>query len=193
MVAPSTIPTAPTTSSDWFVLTVKPQHERPVAHALAARGFEAFLPYYLAERRWSDRVKKVQVPLFPGYVFGQFELNRRPEMCTIPGYRSIVSFGGKPTPVDLQEIERIRRIVQADGLFEPHPFLKIGQSVRVTRGPLTGIEGILTQTSNSYRVVVNITILQRSVAVTLDPATVAPLSEPATPRIGAVTGNLRQA
>lgn len=158
----------PTPASGWLAISVKAQYEKVVADALIGRGFESFLPYYVAQRRWSDRVKKVQVPLFAGYVFGRFDWDRRSEVCTIPGYRSIVSFGGKPAPVDPHELEVIRRVVLADGLFEPHPFLRTGQTVRVTRGPLAGVEGILTDVTDSCQVVVSVSILQRSVAVKFD-------------------------
>jgi transcription antitermination factor NusG len=154
--------------SSWFAITVKVKYEKVVADALTARGLDAFLPYYVTLRRWSDRVKKLEVPLFSGYVFGRFDLERRSEVCTIPGYRSIVSFGGKATPVDPQELDVIRRVVQADGLFAPHPFLRMGQTVRVTRGPLAGVEGILTQMTDGFQVIVSVSILQRSVAVKLD-------------------------
>ena len=154
--------------SDWFAISVKTQFEKVVADALAGRGMDAFLPYYVAQRRWSDRVKKIQVPLFAGYVFGRFPWDRRSEVCTIPGYRSIVSFAGKAAPVDPQELEVIRRVVLSDGQFEPHPFLRTGQTVRVIRGPLTGVEGNLTQVTGSCQVVVSVSILQRSVAVKMD-------------------------
>jgi len=175
--------------SSWFAITVKIQYEKVVADALTARGLEAFLPYYVAQRRWSDRVKKIQVPLFSGYVFGRFDAERRSEVCTIPGYRSIVSFGGKPTPVDPQELEVIRRVVQADGLFEPHPFLRTGQTVRVTRGPLAGVEGILTQMTDGFQVIVSVSILQRSVAVKLDTSMIDVVSETGTRTRAASVGN----
>jgi transcription antitermination factor NusG len=164
-------------SSSWFAITVKTQYEKVVADALAARGHEAFLPYYVTQRRWSDRIKKIQVPLFAGYVFGRFDWNRRSEVCMIPGYRSIVSFGGKAAPVDPHELDVIRRVVQADGLFEPHPFLRTGQTVRITRGSLAGVEGILTQMTDSFQVVVSVSILQRSVAIKLDSSMVDIVSE----------------
>lgn len=164
-------------ASSWFAFTVKPQYERVFADALNGRGFEAFLPYYVTQRRWSDRVKKIQVPLFAGYVFGRFDWDRRPEVYTIPGYRSIVSFGGKAAPVDPEELDVIRRVVQSDGLIEPHPFLRTGQTVRVTRGPLAGLEGILTQMTDSCQVVVSVTLLQRSVAVKLDTSMIHVVSD----------------
>jgi transcription antitermination factor NusG len=176
-------------ASDWFAITVKAQYEKVFADALSGRGFEVFLPYYVAQRRWSDRIKKVQVPLFSGYVFGRFDWDCRNQVCTIPGYRSVVSFGGKAAAVDPHELDVIRRVVQSDGLFEPHPFLRTGQTVRVTRGPLTGVEGILTKISDSCEVVVSVSILQRSVAVKLDTSMIDIVRESGLRRRGAAMEN----
>jgi len=152
----------------WFAVVIKPQHERAVQEGLQLKGMESFLPTYLTTRRWSDRVKRLQLPLFPGYVFCRFERSERVPVLRTPGVRSIVSFGAEIVPVPEEEIDRIRLIVSSGAAVEPWPFLKIGQRVRVHTGALAGMEGILAEDRNVTRVVVSMEFLQRSVAVMLN-------------------------
>src|ERR1035441_6663225 len=95
----------------WFAVVIKPQHERAVQDGLCQKGLESFLPTYCAARRWSDRVKRLQLPLFPGYVFCRFEYGQRLPVLRTPGVRSIVSFGPEIIPVPNDDIDRIRRMV----------------------------------------------------------------------------------
>ena len=159
----------------WFALTVKPQHERTVHEGLTAKGMESFLPTSWSTRRWSDREKRLQVPLFPGYVFCRLEPAGRVPVLRTPGVRSIVSFGSEMIPVPEPEIEQIRRMLASGSAAEPWPFLKAGQRVFVHDGPMAGMEGILVEARNTCRVVVGIELLQRSVAVQLDRHHVTPL------------------
>jgi transcription antitermination factor NusG len=159
----------------WFALTTKPHHERAVQDGLLQRGLDCFLPTYCAARRWSDRVKRLQVPLFPGYVFCRFDYHHRVPVLRTPGVRSVLSFGAEAVPVPPDDIDRIRRIVTADCAVEPWPFLKDGQRVRVNHGPLTGLEGLLTEFRSNWRVVVGLDLLQRSVAVQFDRDQITPI------------------
>ena len=152
----------------WFAVVSKPQFERAVEQAVHQKGLECFLPMYCAARRWSDRVKRLQLPLFPGYVFCRLRRSSRVPVLRIPGVRSIVSFGAEPLAVPEQEIERVRLMASSGAAIEPWPFLKVGQRVRVQDGPLFGLEGILAETRTATRVVVGLEILQRSVAVQLN-------------------------
>jgi transcription antitermination factor NusG len=159
----------------WFAVVIKPRHERAVLDGLSQKGLESFLPQYWAARAWSDRVKRLQLPLFPGYVFCRFEYGRRLPVLRTPGVRSIVSFGAEAIPVRDEDIERIRRMVTSGCSVEPWPFLKDGQRVRVADGPLTGLEGTLTGFRGTWRVVVGLDLLQRSVAVQLARDQITPL------------------
>lgn len=149
----------------WFAVTVKPQHERAVHDGFQQKGLESFLPTYCAVHRWSDRLKRIQLPLFPGYVFCRFEKRDKVSVLRTIGVRNIVSFGADPISVPKEEIERIKMMVASNAPAEPWPFLKVGQCVRVHDGPLAGLEGILVETRNGFRVVLGIELLQRSVAV----------------------------
>jgi transcription antitermination factor NusG len=159
----------------WFAVAIKPQHERAVADGLFQKGLESFLPMYWAARRWSDRVKRLQLPLFPGYVFCRFEYGQRLPVLRTPGVRSIVSCGPEVIPVPDEDIDRIRRMVTSDCSIEPWPFLKAGQRVRVNDGPLIGLEGTLAEFRSTWRVVVGLELMQRSVAVQLARYQITPL------------------
>jgi len=160
----------------WFALAVKSLHEHAVRECLELKRLEAYLPVYRSTRRWSDRMKTIERPVFPGYVFCRMDYNHRIEALRTPGVRSVVAFGGEVTPISDLEIERVRLMLTSDRPLEQWPFLRTGQQVRVQAGPLTGIEGILVAARNACRVVISIELLQRSVAVQIDPSFLAPLT-----------------
>ena len=152
----------------WYAVRTKPRHEKAAARALDALGQEPFLPLRRDRRRWSDRVKSPEVPLFPGYLFCRFCWEERRPIVTSPGITSIVSFGGKPSPVDPTEIGSLQRVVASGMPIEAQPFLAIGTRVRIRCGVMEGVEGILAVHKNQWRVVVTVTLLQRSVGVEVD-------------------------
>ncbi len=160
-------------SPQWFALTVKPNHEKAAAQALEAKALEAFLPLCRARRRWSDRVKDLDLPLFAGYVFCRYAAAERPRALATPGVTSVVGFGHKPAPVPEAEIESVRALVASGLPLSPWPFLKVGERVRIEAGPLCGVEGILTQLKDAWRVVVSVELLQRSVAAEVERDVVA--------------------
>jgi transcriptional antiterminator RfaH len=138
--------------------------------ALQGLGYEQFQPARPVRRQWSDRVKVIQEPLFPGYLFCRFDPQNRLPVLTAPGVISIVSLGKKLVPVDAVEIATIRTMLNSRSPVYPHPYLHAGQRVRIEGGPLGGVEGVLIAVRSEYRVIASITILQRSVAVEIDPA-----------------------
>jgi transcription antitermination factor NusG len=152
----------------WFALQIRMRHEVSVAEHLKGKGYEWFLPLYKARRRWSDRVKEVSSPLFPGYLFCRFNPHDRLPILKTPGVTQVVGYNHVPVPVDEEEIEAIRRLV-ASGLPNfPCVFLQVGSKVRIETGALRGLEGILTELKGKRRLVLSITLLQRSVAVEID-------------------------
>lgn len=158
----------------WYVLRVRSRFENTVAAHLRGRGYEWFLPLYKCRRRWSDRYKEIELPLFPGYVFCQLNpLNRLP-VLSIPGVVHIVGVGQVPLPVDEAEIVAIQTAIRSGLPRQPWPFLQIGHKVRVEYGPLCGIEGILLRFGSHQRLVLSVVLLQRSVAVQVDESWVQP-------------------
>ena len=152
----------------WFAVRVQPQHEKAVARNLSYLGHETFLPLYRTRRAWSDRIKELQLPLFASYVFARFPFRLRVPVLNTPGVLSVITFGKQPAPVPDHEIAAIQAMVASGLPVHPWPYLKCGQPVRIRRGPLNGLEGILLQFKGSWRVVVSVNLLQRSVAAEVD-------------------------
>ncbi len=164
-------------SYPWYALWVKSRYENTVASHLQARGYESFLPLYKCQRRWSDRFKEIELPLFPGYVFCQFNpLNRLP-ILSIPGVVHVVGVGRTPLPIDESEIAAIQAAIKSGLPSQPWPFLQVGHKVRIEYGPLCGVEGILLGFRGHQRLVLSVTLLQRSVAVQVDGSWVRPMSQ----------------
>ncbi len=158
----------------WFAVTVKPRHERATAEQLQAKDLEAYVPLYRARRRWSDRMKILEVPLFPRYVFCRFDSEQRAQVLKAPGVISIVSFNGKPSPVSDGEINAVKTMVGSGMQVMVRPYLRTGQRVRIREGVMSGLEGILVREKAGYRVVVNVELLQRGVAVEIERELVEP-------------------
>jgi len=144
---------------------------------LEAKGFEVFLPLYESMRRWKDRKKLLSLPLFPCYVFVRGALDRRLPVMTTPGVHMIISRGERVVTLPDEEVEAIRRTVEAQFRVEPHPFLRCGERVRVIRGSLEGVEGVLTRKKNLCRLVLSVQMLAQSVAVEIDSLDVAPIEQ----------------
>jgi transcriptional antiterminator NusG len=166
--------------AQWFVLWTHSHSERLVHDQLAGKGFEMFLPTI---RTWSRRKgvrAPIALPMFPGYVFLRHSIDKR-SYIEIAKARGLVRVLGerwdRPTPVPDDEIGAIRRVVAADVPVFPHPYLREGQQVRITAGPLAGLDGLLISTKLQKGLfVVSVALLQRSVAVEVDCRQVQPTS-----------------
>ena len=162
--------------SAWWAVYTRHQHEKVVAGMLSAKGFEVFLPLYESTRRWKDRSKVLSLPLFPCYLFLRGEHHRRLQAVTTPGVHMILCNGEHVATVPEAEIQAIRKTVEGFFRVEPHPFLKCGERVRVKRGTLQGIEGILVRKKNQYRLVLSVGMLSQSVGVEIDASEVEPVA-----------------
>jgi transcription antitermination factor NusG len=159
----------------WFALKVRSRAEQSTGTFLTGRGFEVFCPTYPERREYSDRIKTVQAPLFPGYLFCKLTWSNRLPIVSAPNVEYIVGFGSEPTPVATSEVAAVRTIVRSGAPCQPHPYLRLGQRVRLQSGPLADLEGILVATRSSHRLVVSVDLLQRSVATEVDSAHVRPM------------------
>lgn len=159
----------------WWVLYTRHQHEKTVASILSKKGFEVFLPVYDSVRRWKDRNKMLSLPLFPCYVFVRGGLDRRLQVVTTPGVHTILYHGEQVAIIPDHEIHAIQMAIEGPYRVEPHPFLKCGERVRVTRGSLQDVEGILIRKKNLYRLVVSVEMMAQSVAVEIDATDVEPV------------------
>jgi transcription antitermination factor NusG len=165
------------TSLSWFAIRVRSRCEKLAAQDLAARGFEVCSACAPQRRVWADRVRTVEMPMFPGYIFAQFELVRVGEVLENPAIASIVKFGGRYWPVDDSEIEAVRAVVASGVEVSPVAGLRPGMRVRICHGSLQGVEGLLDEVKNQRRLVVSISLLQRSIAVELADVMVEPVYE----------------
>lgn len=159
----------------WYALYTRPRHEKAVSAQLARRRVEAFLPVREVLSRWKDRRKLVQLPLFPGYVFTRTTLARKRDVVSADGVVCMVNFHGVPAPIPDEQIEAVREICLTKLPCDPYPYLTEGRWVRVVRGPLGGLTGILVRKKSKHRLVVSIDILQKSVSVEIDAESAVPL------------------
>jgi transcription antitermination factor NusG len=160
----------------WLAAYTKARHETVVARQLEAKELSLLLPTYIRASRWSDRVKRIAEPLFPGYVFVRVSDEERVRVLQTGGVVNIVSVAGKPAPLRDEDVAMLRECAARPHAFEPHPFLHIGQRVRVKQGPFSGWEGVLAQKKNAARLVVSVEQIMRSVSVDLDGADVEAVS-----------------
>jgi transcription antitermination factor NusG len=163
-------------AQSWYGLHTRPRHEKLVAQRLEERGVTAFLPLATEVHRWSDRKKTVQVPLFSCYVFAKFTPNRaeRLQVLRVEGVFSLVGAKGEGTPIPKAQIDAVRSLVETEMPWTSHPFLKIGQRVRIRSGALDGIEGILISRNGDQTLVISIDAIQRSLAVRVEGYEVEP-------------------
>jgi len=158
-----------------FAVAVRSSQAVLASQSLDRLGYEQFLPVRAVRRQWSDRIKVIQEPLFPGYLFCRFDPQNRLPVLMAPGVISIVRSGKTLLPVDGHEIETIRSLLNSRAPLAPHPYLRAGHHVRIEGGALDGVEGLLLAVRSEYRVIASLTILQRSVSVEIDPARLRPI------------------
>lgn len=160
----------------WYAAYTCAQHEKRVAEQFTKRALENFLPQYESVRRWKDRRVKLQLPLFPGYVFVRIALCDRLRALETPSVVRLVGFNGRPTALPDKEMEALRACVAARLAAEPHAYLTVGRRVRIKTGPLAELEGVLIRKKNSLRVVLSLDLIARSAAVEVDAADVERIS-----------------
>lgn len=166
---------------NWFVLTVKTGHEKAVGEQLRSRDLEAYVPLYRSRRVWSDRMKTVELPLFPSYTFCHFSFEDRLKVMGTPRVRSIVGFGGKPAPLSHEEVATLKAMTESRLPLSPWPPLYTGERVRIRHGALAGIEGNVVREKSVWRVVVTIELLNRGVAVEVERDAIERLASPRHP------------
>ena len=157
-----------TGDQSWFALQVRTRWENSTALLLAGKGYQTLLPTYQVKRQWGRRVKQVDAPLFPGYVFCRFDAQKRLPIVVTPGVITVVGRGRLPVPVDDTEIAAIQTVVSSGLQAEPWPYLEVGQKVRIDSDALEGLEGILINFKGNDRIVVSVSLLRRSVALEID-------------------------
>ena len=152
----------------WFAILARTGRERNATLLLENAGYECYLPVSKFIRRWSDRLKEVDVPLFPGYLFCRMNPHNRLPVSMTPGVIQIVGVGKTPIPVEEQEIAAIQRVGKSGLPTMPWPYLEVGHVVRIEDGPLHGLTGIVLKIKSGLKLVLSVSLLQRSVAVEIE-------------------------
>ena len=159
----------------WFAAYTTTRHEKAVAEHFAMRNIEAFLPLYKAQRLWKNGCKvNLELPLFPSYVFVRVPVRERVRVLEVPGVLSLVTAAGKPVPLPDADVEALRSSLPFIKC-EPHPYLKVGERVRIKSGTLEGMEGVLLRKKGMLRVVLSLDLIMKSVAVEVDADNVEPV------------------
>jgi transcription antitermination factor NusG len=154
----------------WFAIQVRTGTEKNSTAILESKGYECFLPVSKLRRRWSDRIKQLDVPLFPGYLFCRFDPNHRLPVLMVPGVIQVVGIGKTPIPVDDDEIGALQCVGSNGVPALPWPYVNVGKMAQIECGPLRGLTGIVIQIKSEIKLVLSVCLLQRSVAVEVDPA-----------------------
>jgi transcription termination/antitermination protein NusG len=164
-------------AGEWFAVQTRARHEKVIAQRLRDKGVTTFLPLVREVHGWSDRRKTVELPLFSCYVFARVLPSNedRLRVLVVDGVLKFVGPGGQGIPIPEEQIEAVRRLVEEQLPFCSHPFLKIGQRVRIRSGALDGVEGILVARSGEKTLVVSIDAVQRSLAVRIEGYDVEPV------------------
>jgi transcription antitermination factor NusG len=152
----------------WFAILTRVGREKHATMLLENSGFECFLPLSKSTRKWSDRLKEIELPLFPGYLFCRMNPNDRLPVLMIPGVMQIAGAGSTPIPVEEHEIAAIKRVEKSGLSAMPWPYLKIGNIAKIEEGPLRGLTGIVIRIKSGLKLVLSVELLQRSIAVEID-------------------------
>ena len=154
--------------AQWFALVVKPRFDKAVARTLEAKGYETLVPTYRKHHTYGTRSKVSELPLFPGYVCCRFDVRTSLPILSTPGVVHIVGVGRAPIPISDVEVRSLQAAINARLPVQPFPFVNVGQRVRITTGVLAGIEGIVLGPKPNLRLILSITLLQRSVLLEIN-------------------------
>jgi len=155
-------------SHPWYALQIRPRFEKLAAKHLRDKGYDAYLPLFKSVRRWSDRVKTVDMPLFSGYLFCKFDIEHRLPVLIVPGVLSVVGSGKLPATIRESQISSLQKVIASRMQCGPWPFVRSGQSISVERGPLAGLKGTVIEVKSNLRLILSLPLLHRSVAVEVD-------------------------
>ena len=159
----------------WYAVYTSANHEKRVASQLDIRSVTHFLPLYDSVRRWKDRCVRLQLPLFPGYLFVRIAIRDRLRVLQVPGIARLVGFNGMPVPLPDHEVECLKFALAKGMRAEPHPYMKVGRRMRITSGSLAGCEGMLVRKKGNMRLILSVDLIQRSIMVDLDVSAVEPV------------------
>jgi len=167
----------------WYAGYTASRHEKRVAEHFVQRGVEHFLPLYETIHRWNNGRHRVQLPLFPGYIFVRIALRDRMRVIEVPGFARLVGFNSLPCPLPEADINKMKDALNKGVVAEPYPYLTVGTRVEIRNGPMQGMTGILLRRQNKCRVVISVDLIMRSMAVEVEASDVVPVRRSATSAI----------
>ena len=161
----------------WYALHTRARHEKAIERRLRDQGMETFVPTTIEMHRWSDRKKKVEMPLFSCYVFIRCELSEQDRTCIyrIDSVHGFVGTRGASLPIPDEQIESIQKVLTQTAPWRSYPFLKVGQRVRVRGGAMDGVEGVFLSENGDHSLIISVDAIQRSMAVRIDGYDVEPV------------------
>jgi len=160
---------------NWYALQVRPRHEKSVAAALNYKALETYLPMYRSTRKWADRKKEIELPLFSGYVFCRFDSPQKVSLLNTIGVLTIVGIGRTPAPIEESEIRNLRRLEATELNREPCPYPSAGEEVIVCQGPLKGVTGTFVKVNRQSRLLLSVKLLHRAVSIEVHEDWVVPV------------------
>jgi len=161
----------------WYALQTRSRHEKVVAEELWQKKIECFLPLVERKSQWKDRKKLVQFPVFPGYLFVHADIRKnRLDILEVRSVVRLVGFANKPEPIPEHQIQAVREMVFNQMEIDPYPYISAGRRMRIVRGPLRGLEGILIEKTKRFSFVISIDLIQQSVACQIDASDVEPVT-----------------
>jgi len=171
------VPASQVETWSWYAVHTRSRHEKRVAAELEQKGIATFLPLITETRKWSDRRVKVDVPLFSCYMFVNIPMTPEPRVSVLRTSGVLAFVGGNHLgcPVPAHQIEQIQTLLERKIPFAAHPYLEVGQRVRIRGGALDGLEGVLSRFGGSNRLVISVQTIQRSLSVTVEGYDVEPL------------------
>lgn len=170
-VASDFLPMDPSPATEpypWYGIRTRSNQEKVVVVVLTGKGYDPYLPLYRLQRKRMNVQRESEHPLFPGYVFCRFDVKKRLPILMTTGVISVLAFGKEPVAIPDEEIEAVKAVLRSGLPAQPCPYLNEGQCVRITDGPLKGVEGILVKKKSQFRLVISMTMLQRSIFVEID-------------------------
>jgi len=162
----------------WFALCTRARHEKAVRERLCKKGYEEFLPTFSCTSQWSDRTKRIETPLFPGYCFARLESCELCDVLQVPGVCYVVGSGGQPESIPGEEIEALRKLMRSAVSYSPHQSISEGMLVQIARGPLAGIRGRLMRQDGGHYVIIGVDLIKSGARVRVQANDVIPVMEP---------------
>lgn len=158
-------------TKNWFAVHVKARHEFKVSERLKETGVEVFLPAVERLRKWKDRKKRILFPLFPCYLFVNIAKSHEDKL-TVLMTKGVVRFlgaiPGEPETIPEEQILSLKKVIESKAEIDPYPYLQEGHWVRIKKGPLAGVEGILVEKAGRHKLVLSVDILCQSTSVTIE-------------------------